>query len=85
MIFNTPATTSKGILHNQEIDTTIAYSLHQRYRSGIRSLIYLVRHSRPELSNTVCELSKFMDEANMSHYKSLLCAMKYIFDKKECF
>ena len=33
----------------------------------------------------VCKLSKCMDKANMSHYKALLHAAKYIFDKKMLF
>ena len=51
--------------------------------SGIGSLLYLVKHSRPGLSNAVCELSKCMDKANMIHYKALLRAIKYIIDTKD--
>ena len=48
------------------------------YRSGVGLLIYLLKHSIPELSNTVRELFKCMDEVNMSHYKDFLRAIKYI-------
>ena len=43
----------------------------------------LVNYSWPELSNTVSELSKFMDEANISHYKEILRTIKYASDTKE--
>ena len=39
------------------------------YRSGIGTLMYLVKLSRPELSNTVRELSKVMDEGTEKHSK----------------
>ena len=53
--------------------------------SGVGLLLYLVRHSQPELSNVVRELFKCMDEAKMSHYKALLIAIKYVIDKKYYF
>ena len=50
--------------------------------SGVGSLLYLFKHSRPKLSNMVRELSKFIDEANMSHHKALICVIKYVIDNK---
>ena len=50
--------------------------------SAVGSILYLVKHSRPELSNVLLELSKCMDEANMSHYKVFLHAIKYTIDTK---
>ena len=82
IIFNNPATLNKYILSNQEIDTKIQYDVHKRYRSGIGSLLYLVKHSQPKLSNAVHELYKCMGKSNMSHYKSLLRSIKYIIYKK---
>ena len=82
MTFNTPATPHKGILRNQETDTNISYDLQKIYRSGIGSLIYLVKHSRTKLSNVVHEISQCMYETNMSHHKALLLAIKYIIDTK---
>ena len=53
--------------------------------SGVRLILYLAKHSQPKLSNTVTELSKCMDEVNMSPCKTLLCARKYVIDKKYYF
>ena len=61
MIFNTPATPNKRIVSNQQTDTKISYDIHKRYRSGISYLLYLVKHSQPELSNVVHEPSKLRD------------------------
>ena len=39
MNFNNPDTPHKGIVRNQETDTTISYDLQKRYRSGVGSLL----------------------------------------------
>ena len=37
---------------------------HKKFRSGMGSLIYLLKHSRPELSNTIKELLKCLSGPN---------------------
>ena len=49
--FNKPATPHKGIICHQEKYTKISDYLQKRYRIGVGSLLYLVKHSRPKLSN----------------------------------
>ena len=36
------------------------------YRSGVGTLLYLTKHSRPDITNSVRELSKSMDGASMA-------------------
>ena len=36
------------------------------YRSGVGTLLYLTKHSRPDITNPVRELSKSMDGASMA-------------------
>ena len=48
------------------------------YRSGVGSVLFLLKHSRPGLSNCVHELSKVMDGANQAHNKALLRTIKYV-------
>ncbi|HSN67552.1 MAG TPA: Ty1/Copia family ribonuclease HI [Fusibacter sp.] len=43
-------------------------------------LLYLVKHSRPDISNAVRELSKVADGATKGHWKALLRAIKYVLD-----
>ena len=47
------------------------------YRSGIGILLYLVKHSCPDLSNPTRELSKAMDKATIAHYKELKQVITY--------
>ena len=61
------------------------YNLQKRYRSGVGSLLYIVKHSLPELYNAVWELSKSMEKSNMRHYKALLHITNYLFDIKDYF
>ena len=82
MTLNTSATPHQGIVHNKETNKNISFNLQKRYRSGAGSLLYLVKYSQLELSNTVRETYKFMDEANRSHYKDILRAIKYVIDTK---
>ena len=37
------------------------------YSSGVGTLLYLTKHSRPDITNPVRELSKSMDGASMAH------------------
>ena len=41
-------------------------------------LLYLLKHSRPDLSNVVQELSKGMDGAGLEHWKDMLRVIKYV-------
>ena len=49
-----------------------------RYQSGVGSLLYIVKHSRPDLNNSVRELSKIMDRANEEGYKKLLQVLNFV-------
>ena len=49
-----------------------------RYQSGVGSLLYIVKHSRPDLNNSVRELSKIMDRDNEEGYKKLLQVLNFI-------
>ena len=48
------------------------------YRSGVGMLLYLLKHSRPDLSNCTRELSKMMDGANEAQWKELLRIIAFV-------
>ena len=48
------------------------------YDSGVGILLYLLKHSRPNLSNPVQEISKTMDGANPAQHKELLHVTKFV-------
>jgi len=45
-------------------------------------LLYLVKYSRPDIANSVRELSKVMDGAAVHHYKNLLRVIKFVISTK---
>jgi hypothetical protein len=45
-------------------------------------LLYLVRHSHPDISNSLIELSKVADGATEEDFNALLCTVKYVLDTK---
>jgi hypothetical protein len=54
----------------------------QKYRSGVGMLLYLVKHSRPDLSNEERELSKVMDGATNEHVKMLYRVVKCVLNTR---
>ena len=58
---------------------------HETYRSGVGTLLYLTKHSRPDIINPVRELSKSIDAPAPAHLKkctssSGLCCQQKIMD-----
>jgi len=52
------------------------------YRSGVGMLLYLVKYSRPDISNSVRELSKGMKEATPDAMKELMRVIKFVISTK---
>ena len=50
---------------------------------GVGSLLYLVKHSRPNLANATRELAKVIDGGMEQHYEQLLQVMKYVLETKQ--
>ncbi len=55
---------------------------HALFRSGVGLLLYLVKHTRPDIANAVRELSKVLDGPSPAAYKELLRVIKYVLDTK---
>jgi hypothetical protein len=52
--------------------------LQSKYRSGVGTLNYLVKHTRPEIGNAVRELSKVLGEATEAHMTNMKQVIKFI-------
>jgi hypothetical protein len=50
------------------------------YRSGVGMLLYLVKHSWPDMANIVSKLSKYMDGATTAATKELKQVIKFVLD-----
>ena len=75
--YNAPAGPKSIIMRPHEGDNLISPHQQTIFRSGVGMLLYLVKHSRPDISNAVRELSKVADGATMGHWKALMRTSKY--------
>ena len=77
----TPGVPSLIITTPSKDDKLIDSESQTRFRSSVGSILYLVKISRPDLSNISRELSKLMMKCIYFHYSLLLIALKYIVKK----
>ncbi len=81
--YRTPAGPKTTIMRPEKGDTLISVDKQTTYRSGVGMLLYLVKHSRPEISNAVRELSKVGDGATQAHWKALMRTIKFVLDTRK--
>ena len=55
---------------------------HETYRSGVGTLLYLTKHSRPDICNPVRELSKTIDAPALMHLKEMYNEIKHVLSTK---
>ncbi len=78
----TPAGQSEQVVRPTTKEELISEPEQKSFRSAVGMLLYLTKHSRPEISNSVRELAKVMDGANPAHVKMLDRVIKYIIGTK---
>jgi hypothetical protein len=81
-VFKTPGTPGYIVPRPQEDDPVVSDDLQARYRSSVGMLLYLVKHSRPDISNAVRELTKCMDKASPEAFKEMLRVVKFVLDTR---
>ena len=79
----TPSTPGFNVVRNIPEAVFISDQDQKLYRSGVGMLLFLVKHTRPDLSNSTRELSKVMDKAMEGHTKELCRVIKYTIDTKD--
>ena len=53
------------------------------YRSGVGMLLFLIKHSRPDIANAVRELTKVLDGASPAAFKEMKRVIKYVLDTEK--
>jgi hypothetical protein len=79
-MFATPASPRTLVIRPEKGDVLISKENQGIFRSGVGMLLYLVKHSRPDIANATRELSKVADGATEAHFKYLLRVIKYVLD-----
>jgi hypothetical protein len=77
-VFKTSSAPKTLIMRPKDGDPLISPEQQKQFRMGVGMLLYLVKHSRPEISNSVRELSNVADGATEAHFKPLLRTIKYV-------
>ena len=67
----TSGTPNFGIVCLTKYDEKILLEKEKQCCSGVRMLLYLVKHSHPDIANAIRELSKVLDGANMATLKEM--------------
>ena len=69
--YKTPGTAHKIQVREKDESKCISKGEQSLFRSGVGMLLYLVKHSRPDIANSVRELSKVLDGATKEAFKEL--------------
>ena len=80
--YKTPAEAGK-VLSKCEEGQELSRSDQTKFRSGVGKLLHLMRWSRPEIWNSVREVSRRMQMANEDHMKAMKRIMKYCYSTKK--
>jgi hypothetical protein len=80
--YRTRGTPGQGIVRPTTEDEKVSKEDQTLYRSGVGMLLYLVKHSRPDIANVVRELSKCIDGATLGATKELRRVIKSVLDTR---
>jgi hypothetical protein len=80
--FKTPAVPGEIISRTEDETEIVDHQVHRSFRSGVGMLLYLIKFSRPDISNAVREIAKVMDGPTMIQVKSLYRLIKFVVDTK---
>ena len=81
--YQTPGAPHTVIIRPQPGDPLISSEDQKKFRSGVGMLLYLVKHSRPDIANAVRELSKVADGATTAHWNALMRTIKFVLDTED--
>ena len=56
---------------------------HATYLSGVGTLLYLAKHSRPDLCNAVSKVSKTMGRSDPIHLKEMYRIIRYVVELRD--
>ena len=76
--FEEPTGPGVKVMQPKHEEAKLTKNEQEDYRSGVGSLLCLLKHSRPDISNCVRELSKVIDGANLANQKILHQAIKFV-------
>ena len=79
----TPGTTRFTARRLENPEDKVSPEEHETYKSGVGTLLYLTKHSRPDICNPMRELSKPMDAPAPVHLKEMYKVIRFVLSTKE--
>ena len=79
----TPGTPKFTARRQENPEDKVSPEEHETYRSGLGTLLYLTKHSRPDICNPVRELSKTMDAPAPVHLKEMYKVIRFVLSTKD--
>ena len=80
-VYDTPAEPKKQLKKTIEGQEVTAKE-QTKFRSGVGKMLHLMRWSRPDIWNSVRELSRRIVNSNYNHMKAMIRVMKYCIDTR---
>ena len=82
-VYRTPGTPGNGLMRPLDKKPKVTVEVHMMYRSGVGMLLFLVKHTRPDIANPVRELSKLNDCPTPIAVKEMFRVIKFVLDTPE--
>ena len=79
----TPGTPRFTARRLENLEDKVSPEEHETYRSGVGTLLYLTKHSRPDICIPVRELSKTMDAPAPVHLKEMYKLIRFVLSTKD--
>ena len=78
----TPGTPSTSVQRPIQVSDRVSEQDQHIYRSAVGTLLQFVKHSRPDISNSVRELSKCMDYATVAAFEEMKRVLNFVIQTK---
>ena len=79
----TPGTPRFTVRRLENPEDKVIPKEHETYRSGLGTLLYLIKHSRPDICNSVRELYKTMDAPAPVDLKEMYKLIRFVLSTKD--
>ncbi len=77
--YKTPAPAGLVLVAGNK-EEALSPAMQKRYCSGTGKAMHVMQYSKPEMYNSVQDLSCHMHQATQNHYKAMLSVLKYSLD-----
>ena len=78
----TPGTPGRQVIRTKDEERLLELEKQSEYRTGVGMLLFLVKHSRPDIANAIRELSKCLGVATQEAMDELYRIIKFVLKTK---